>query len=288
MTDVNLDELMSGDGAAMPESTETTQIEQQPAETGQQRDEHGRFAAKATEEPAVVEPEQPAPTEHHAENGKGVPVKAVQEEREKRQAAQAEAETLRRELAELRGMVMAQRQPAPAAQPQQEAQPATLWDDPDNYLKSQLTPVQQQMNDMREFMSENLAVQAHGAETVNAAKAAIEQAARTPEGQRVIAEMMQSRHPYDDLVKWHKKQQTLSQVGDDPNAWLEAELEKRLADPTYQAKVLERIRGNAASNTSRSQPSTSLPPSLSRIPTGGNQADDGDMSDGALFTHALR
>ncbi|OAP40363.1 hypothetical protein AU381_00090 [Sinorhizobium glycinis] len=282
-----LDEIMSGVGDAMPE---TTDIQQQPEQTGQQRDEHGRFAAKA-EEPAVVEPEQPAAIEPHAENGNKVPVGAVQEERQKRQQAQQEAETLRRELAELRGQVTLltqQRQQPAQAQPQQEQQPATLWDDPDNYLKSQLTPVQQQMNDMREFMSENLAVQAYGAETVNAAKAAIEAAARTPEGQHAIQQMMQSRHPFDNLVKWHKRQQTLSQVGDDPQAWLQAELEKKMADPAFQAQVIERARNGAVQNTTRSQPNTSLPPSLSRIPTGGNQAEDGDMSDGALFSHALR
>jgi hypothetical protein len=183
-------------------------------------------------------------------------------------------------------MVQATRQPAP--QPQQEQQPASLWDDPDAYLKTQLNPVQQQMMEMKEFMSENLAVQTHGEETVTAAKQAIEQAARTPEGQQVIQKMMQSRHPFDELVKWHKQQAAISRVGNDPDAWFQAEYEKRLADPAEQAKILERIRSGAASNTNRSQPVTSLPPSLSRLPAGGNQPQDNDMSDGALFSHATR
>lgn len=288
MTDISLDEILSGDGNAMPETT-TTEV-QQPADTGQQRDEQGRFAAKA--DAPVIEFEQPGEpitTDQMPQHGE-VPVGAVKAEREKRQAAQAEAETLRRELAELRGQVTLltqQRQPAEQT-PQQEQQPPALWDDPDGFIKSQLTPFEKQMADMREFMSENMAVQQFGAEKVEAAKQAIEQAARTPEGQQIVRQMMQSRHPYGDLMQWHQRQQALATVGNDPQAWLQAELEKRMADPAFQAQVIERARGGAVQNGNRQQPVTSLPPSLSRIPTGGNAAEDNDMSDGALFAHATR
>jgi hypothetical protein len=281
-----LDEIMSGDSVAAPE------IQQEP-QANQPRDEGGRFAPKPGDAPvAEVAPaavEQPAITEEQPHSGGNVPVGAVQDERQKRQAAQQRADDLEKQLAVLQGqvtMLSQQRQPAP--QPQQEQQPASLWDDPDAYLKTQLNPVQQQMMEMKEFMSENLAVQTHGAETVTAAKQAIEQAARTPEGQQVIQKMMQSRHPFDELVKWHKQQAAISRVGSDPDAWFQAEYEKRLADPAEQAKILERIRTGAASNTNRSQPVTSLPPSLSRLPAGGNQPQDTDMSDGALFSHATR
>lgn len=285
MDDINLDELMSGDGEAVPAAIE----EQQPQEqAGQLRDEHGRFASTA-EEPAPVGGEQAQP-EHPADTGKGVPVGAVQAEREKRQAAQAENETLRRELAELRGQVtqLSQQRHQPTPQPQQDQAPASLWDDPDAYLKSQLTPVEKQIADMREFMSESMAVQQYGAEKVSAAKQAIEQVANTPEGAQVIRQLMQSRHPYVDLVQWHERQQTLATVGNDPQAWLQAELEKKMADPAFQAQVIERARSGAVQNGNRQQPITSIPPSLSRVPAGANQADDGDMSDGALFANALR
>lgn len=289
MTDISLDEILSGDGNAMPETTDIQQTELQPADSGQQRDEHGRFAPKA-ETPAIVEPEQPGAIETHAENGNKVPVGAVQEERAKRQEAQRRADDLERQLAELRGQVTLltqQRQPAEQT-PQQEQQPPALWDDPDGFIKSQLTPFEKQMADMREFMSENMAVQQFGAEKVEAAKQAIERAARTPEGQQIVRQMMQSRHPYGDLMQWHQRQQALATVGNDPQAWLQAELEKRMADPAFQAQVIERARGGAVQNGNRQQPVTSLPPSLSRIPTGGNAAEDNDMSDGALFAHATR
>lgn len=287
MADINseLDAILSDDGSTAPADTTTQVTETPPVEaTSQPRDETGKFAPKQVDIPAVVEPVADSHQQHDKPNN-GVPVRAVQEERQKRQEAEASAEALRREIAELRGMVQARNQPA---QPKQEQQPATLWDDPDGYLKSQLSPVQSQMMEMKEFMSENLAVQAHGAESVAAAKAAIEQAARTPEGQQVIQKMMQSRHPFDDLVKWHKQQEAMQRVGSDPDAWLETEMEKRLSDPAYQAKILERIRGTAASNTDRSNPAINLPPSLSGLPSGGNSAGDNDVSDAALFSQALR
>ncbi|NOV17877.1 hypothetical protein E5S70_17650 [Ensifer adhaerens] len=290
MTDISLDELMSGDGTATPETTtEIQQTELQPAETGQQRDEHGRFAPKA-ETPAIVEPEQPGAIETHAENGNKVPVGAVQAERDKRQAAQHEAETLRRELAELRGQVTlltTQRQ-QPAQQPQEEKAPASIWDDPDNFIQSQLSPVQQQMQEMREMMWESQAAQAHTAEKLEAAKTAAQALAGTPAGQQLHSEIMAGGNPYSNLVKWHERQQTLATVGSDPQAWLQAELAKKMADPAFQAEVIALARGGAVQNGNRSQPVTSIPPSLSRIGTGGNAADDGDVSDGALFSHATR
>jgi len=288
MADINseLDAILSDDGSTASTDTTTQVVETPPVEaTTQPRDETGKFAPKPGDIPAVAEPVIDAHQQPDKPNN-GVPVRAVQEERQKRQEAEASAEALRREIAELRGMVQARNQPAPPKQEQQA--PATIWDDPDGFLKSQLTPMQSQMMEMKEFMSENLAVQTYGEEKVNAAKQAIEQAARTPEGQQVIQKMMQSRHPFDDLVKWHKQQETMQRVGSDPDAWLEAEMEKRLADPVYQAKVLERIRGTAASNTDRSNPAISLPPSLSGLPAGGNTAPAADMSDAALFSNALR
>lgn len=286
-----LDEIMSGasDAASANTAETTTTTVEAPASeaAGQPRDETGRFASHQSgqsEAPAATT--EPNAAEHQ-EPGKGVPVAALQAEREKARTARDEAEALRREIAELRGMVTAQRQPA-SAQPAAEAAPATIWDNPDGYVDSRLTPIQQQLMDQREFLSETLAVQAHGAEAVDAAKKAIEQVAATPEGQQIIRKMMQSRHPFNDLVSWHKQQAAIQRVGNDPDAWLEAEMEKRLSDPTYQAQILERIRGSAAQNTSRTQPVTSLPPSLSRMPGGANAAADNDMSDGSLFSHATR
>ncbi|MEV5054666.1 hypothetical protein MRBLRH13_000247 [Agrobacterium radiobacter] len=279
-----LEEILSGDSNAAPVDTTTT--------TERTRDEAGRFAAQTDTQPPVTQTTADADATDHpddvAQHQNGVPVRAVKDEREKRQAAQAEAEQLRREMAELKGQITLlsqQRQPAPP--PQQEQQPVSLWDDPESYLKGQLSPVQQQLEEVREMILENQASQVHGAEKLQAAKSAAEALDQAGKA-NLHRQLMAGGNPFDNLVKWHQQQETMKRVGDDPDAWLQAELEKRLSDPAEQAKILERIRSGAAANTSRSQPTTALPPSLSRLPAGGNAAIDSDASDAALFSHATR
>ena len=270
-----LDEIMSGDGEAVSEPI------QQEQPQGQNRDDHGRFAATQTEPPI----EEGAATEEHPATG-GIPTQRLKAEADKRREAEASVEALRRELAELRGTVQASRQPAP--QPQQEQTPASLWDDPDAYMQSQLTPVQQQMQEMREMLWENQATTVHGADKIAAAKEAAGVLAGTPQGRLLHQQITANGNPYDNLVKWHQQQQVMSRIGNDPDAWLQAEIEKKMNDPEFLAQAMERARASATSSVNRASPTTSLPPSLSRIPTGGNAAADNDMSDGAIFSHAMR
>jgi len=274
------DSVASGNPAPelQPEPTPAPQLDQH-------RDESGRFSQKPSE-PAraetLVEPVQ-QPQETPADNKGGVPVGAVQAEREKRQAAQQEAEALRRELAELRGMVMAQRQPTPQT-PQQEQKPASIFEDPDAYLQSQLNPVQQTVQELREELWESRAAVVHTQATVDAAKAAAE-ALDPVSKQNLHRQLMAGGNPFDILVKWHKQQETLSKVGGDPDAWLNAEIEKRLSDPTFLAQAVERARAGAtpAPGNRQQQPVTSIPPSLARLPAGGNAPPQGDTSDAAMF-----
>ncbi len=271
-------------GAAAPEDAETQTPVVEQTQTTQPRADDGRFSAKQPEKVVVTEEDiKPAAgTETQPQNG-GVPVKAVQAEREKRQAAEADAEALRREIAELRGMVMAR--PQPSAQPQQEPQkPASLWDDPDAYLQGQLNPVQSQLQETREMLLELQASQVHGADKVVAAKKAAEALFGTPAGQALAQQITASGNMFDNLVKWHQQQETLSRVGGDPDAWLNAELEKKMNDPAFLAQAIDRARASAASNTSRSAPRTEFAPSLSSLPSGGNAPAGGeDTSDQALF-----
>jgi hypothetical protein len=278
------DSTISGEGSAQANPDPVHQEQhQQPARP---RDEGGKFAPKPQEiQPVANAPviETPAPGNEPAPNGNGtVPVSAVQAEREKRQTAQHEAEALRREIAELRGMVQANRQPAPM--PQQETTPVTIWDDPDGFLKGQIAPLQNQFEEMREMLWESQATQRHTAEAVQAAKDAATAVFGTPQGAALHQQITASGNPFDNLVKWHKQQQAFARVGDDPDAFIAAEIEKRMSDPAFLASAVERARAGATSNANRSQPLTNLPPSLSRLPAGGNAPIEGDVGDGALFT----
>jgi hypothetical protein len=280
MTDnTGMDDFMSitsGDGA-----TSEPEIQHEP----HQRDEAGRFAPKVEEPAPAIEPSADTLVQHEEPHNQGnIPPARLKAEAEKRREAEADAAALRREIAELRGMVTATRQPV--AQPQQEAAPATLWDDPDAYLKNQLSPIQSALLNQKAEFSKMIAVEKHGEEVFSAAENALETAAGTPEGQAFIQKLREAAHPAEELIKWHKQQQNISRVGNDPDAWLNAEIEKRLNDPAFLAQAVERHRAGGASNTnaSRSPPLTNIPPSLSRIPSGGNAAPAGDESDGALFS----
>ncbi|TPM37044.1 hypothetical protein [Mesorhizobium sp. B2-3-2] len=283
MTGTELDDILADNGPQEEQATTTQTTD------GQQRDEQGRFAPKVEAEaaPAVQADQQQV----EAEAGK-VPQQALHASREKEREARQEAETLRNQIAEMRGQIqlLSQRGQAPAPKTAEPEKPVDFWESPDGYIANALTPVQQQLQQQNERFSKMIAVQTHGKETVdNAFKAFVEAAQANPGAYAgEYQAMMKSEHPYDSLVNWHKRQQTLSTVGNDPNAWLEAELEKRLSDPAYQAKVMERIRGAAAGNTNRSNPVTNLPPSLNRLPAGGNAPGEADLSDAGLFANALR
>lgn len=275
------DSITTGNGKIEQDPTPAPAISDTSTQPAPNRDDNGRFAANPVEPEAPAQPnvEATPQPETHAENKGGVPVGAVQAEREKRQAAQHEAETLRRELAELRGMVMARQQPA--AQPQQPTAPASIWDDPDTYLASQINPVQQELQQTREMLMEMQASQTHGAEVVAAAKEAAKSLFGTPEGKAIAAK---GGNIFDNVVQWHKQQQAYARVGSDPDAWLNSEIEKRLSDPTFLAQAVERARGGAQAAVSRTNPVTNVPPSLSRIPAGGNQPGNGaPENDDSLF-----
>jgi hypothetical protein len=275
------DSVVSGNPAPEPQPEPT------PQPSPQQRDDSGRFTSQQADPPAqpvapVVEPQPNAP-EQPASNGNAVPVGAVQAEREKRQEAQREAEALRREIAELRGMVQAVRQPTP--QPQQEKQPVSIFENPDEYLQSQLTPVQQTVQELREELWESRAAGIHTQEAVDAAKEAANALAGTPQGKALHQQITAGGNPFDNLVKWHKQQQAYARVGNDPEAWLQSEIDKKLADPAFLAQAMERARAAATPVPgSRQPPVTSIPPSLSRLPAGGNAPPAGDQSDAALFS----
>ncbi|KAA0697423.1 hypothetical protein DTW90_18505 [Neorhizobium sp. P12A] len=285
-----LDELLSDASLETPAAAQQQQENQPaPADTGRARDEQGRFIQTQQEQqPTAQQPETTTGQPDPSGQAGGVPVRAVQDEREKRREAEANAEALRREIAELRGMVTAQRQPQ--QQHQQEKQPVALWDDPDAFLREQLSPFQSEIQQMREELWESRATALHGADKVEAAKKAAEAmvAANPMNGKLLHQQITASGNPFDNLVKWHQRQQAMTTVGDDPEKWFQSKLEQLLTDPAKQAEILERIRSGAPSIQNNGKPITNFAPSLSRMPSGGNQAPDNDMSDGALFSFATQ
>lgn len=258
------DSVISGERNAEPAPSE-------PAAQEPVRDEQGRFAETPKQEQPVAETTvQPAvvPTPE------GVPVAAVQDERRKRQDAERRADELERRLAALEAK--------PATQtPAQQETPATIWDDPDAFLKGQLNPINGAVSELREMIMESRAEGIYGAEKVAAAKAAAEALKGTPQANALVSELQsKGGNLFSNLVQWHERQQTLETVGNDPMAWAE----KLLDNPEFLAKAMAKANGAPVAQNQSNAPIVKLPPSLSRIPaSGGNNAVQEVQSDGDVF-----
>jgi hypothetical protein len=266
---------------------QTDVADQAQAETGtevteQARDEQGRFATQ-TEQAQ----EQAGQATQAAEPGDDaqVPSWRMRELREERDAAvrrsQETEQRLMRQIAELQGRV-----------PKQEAQPAPdVFEDPNKFLEhgvsQAVNPIKSEMVQLREFYSRREAVREFGQERVDAAYKAIADGmqSRDPEVFATYQRAMQSMDPFGEIVRWHQQKSVYQQIGNDPEAWFNKQLEERLAkDPAFQAKLLgqaqQQVRGTqgAAPNVVR------LPPSLNKVGSAtGSTAASGDVSDSDLF-----
>lgn len=245
-----------------------------------QRDEHGRFAPKA-QEPAQPEPVQERPEP----KTEGIPSWRLKEEAEARRAAEERASRVEREIAELRQQLTQSTKKAEPEQPAPEP-----WDPGyTEYVQNQAAAaVQARYEAAIQAMAKETAYARHTEEVVTAAEKAFIEAnnSRTLD-QADFHRVMNSPNRYSAVVEWHKRQQVFSTVGNDPNAWLEKQLEERLKDPAYQAQLLDRIRGTAQPQPG-TRPVTQLPPSLNKTTRAAASAEDDDDSDAGLLKSALR
>lgn len=259
----SLDDIMSGRGEPASEETTApvTTESATPAPTeaaGASRDEQGRFAAKQTD--AVVEEPQATPAAPSQQLSGHVPIQALDAERGKRKEAEERYERDMRRMQELERQIQLLSNPPKPTEPPKP--PPALWDDPDGYLQHQLTPVQQQMQEMREVLQETQAISTHGAAKVQAAKQAAEALFNTPQGAALGRELMAGGNPFDNLVKWHERQTMNAEIGGD----LEA----------YKAKLRQQIMDEIASQQQpqpapipQPAPAPNLPTAFAKTPAGG-------------------
>lgn len=239
------------------------------------RDEQGRFAPRDKQEQPADEPSQDQPQEQAGEEQSGrqatVPHQALHAAREEAKALKEQSRAFESQLAEIRAQnQFLMQQYGQRQQPQPEPQPAPDWyQDPDaafqHYVGQALNPVQQAVAQQREGFSEMLAVEKFGAEAVQAARSELEQYARAnPQAARFDWQrIMASPHPYGELVSWHKQRATLNRVGSDPDAFIQAEVERRLAEMGHQAAPQQ-----AATPQPRSAPGN-MPSSFAAARNGG-------------------
>lgn len=250
---------------------------------GPPRDDQGRFAPKAEEAPAP----EPVAAEPQGKDEAYVPSWRLRELREEREAAIERAnrieESYQRQLQELQARL-----------PKQEpAKAPDVFEDPNAFLQhgvqQAVDPINSKVTSLVENFSKKWAIKEHGAEKVDAAYAWMKEGmlTRNPEVMAIYQRAMSSDDPYEHIVAGHQKQAVFSKIGNDPDAWFQQELERRMADPQFTAAQLQRIQSGVRTPSAPNQ--IKLPPSIGRVPSSQAASDDaGDMSDGSLFAHAIR
>lgn len=258
-----------------------------PADEGQPRTPDGKFASKEPEksEPQTVATaaDKPAETTEKEKDG-WIPAWRVRQMKEEgEQRAAAEASELRRRIAQLE---------KPAETKKQEIPDPLL--DYEGYHRTLIEQFRSELRAERGNLSLRSARKSDPETFDKAYAAAAEAIAR---GDRLTQQRIgNSDDPGEELIAWHKENETRREVGNDPNAYVQRKLDEALKDPAFLAKAIEAAKAAANGTASTSQtnggtrPVVKLPPSL----TGAARADaasgteDGDlMSDGALFTQAL-
>ena len=227
----DLDQIMS----ERPQEHEQNQPEQQqtpPAQDqqGQPRDDQGRFAGQqpAPEAPQVI-PEAAKPPEGF------IPIQALDarlsKTEEKYQAM------LREQAMDFQRQMAALQQQQPKPEPPKKVE---FFEDPDAAFDSRLQqavgPIQQGQQQIVENFSKMMAADKFGEETVNTALAEMTRRVNdNPQAMRFdYQRIMSSPHPYGELVKWHKAQTALNEIGDDPKAFREKLRAELLAEMQSQ------------------------------------------------------
>jgi hypothetical protein len=288
ITDQELFDQANADEVPVDEPVAETIAETEQADRA--RDEQGRFAAKAADEPETPVAAETAARPAVDDNAPQVPSWRVREiNDEKRQIAERLAAKEAAEASwQAERQQMLQRLAAlekPPAQPEKVERPDPLLD-PEGYAKAIREEIRQEAIAERREESLQRAHKTYKTEFEEAYAAAQKQ---VDPGLR--ARMQQSRDPGETLIEWHREQKTRAEVGNDLAAFREREQERLLSDPAFLAKAIEKARGVAqpATQPGAKVPSaTSLPPSLTRATNASTitSADDNDVSDEGLWRHA--
>jgi len=158
--------------------------------------------------PPAAEPEKPH----------DVPITALLDEREKRQSAQRELDEIRKQNAALTQMLQ-QMQQKPEEKPD-------FFTDPEAALAARVQPLERQIEQrlaaQKLEMSRVLAIKDFGEETVNEVIAFFDQ--YPAESQKMMGEAL----PFHSAVKFMKRQKALEAMGEDPEAWIEQQVQSRL------------------------------------------------------------
>lgn len=239
------------------------------------------------ETPAEAAPEAPqsAPAaEAQPSQTESIPSWRLREEADARRAAEDRERQLQARLTQIETHM---RQQAPDPK-----KPAPNWfEDPQGAMQAAMEayfqPIRAEQHRYFMQMSRSQAEIKHGADNVALAEKVFMEAKNKGildpmDFERVV----QAPNRFDACVEWYKRLHALHTVGTDPNAWWQKQFEERMADPKFQAEVMEKIRGSAAARPA----ATKLPPSLSKSTAAASNGEGsiGDMTNESLWQAAMK
>ena len=185
---------------------------------------------------------------------------------------------------------------------------------------------QMYMMKIKDDVSRTQANMQFGEQEVNAALAQMQQVRQTPQGNFVFQQIMQSGHPYGELVKWHQTvraqaaigarsarqsgagsgvarahgrscrrrlrapawQGAQAAIGADPQAWLRQQQQAWAENEKVQDYVMQ-LRAKRLGAQQGNPPNVQLPPSLSSVRSSSGRMDNGgDLSSASLYDFATK
>ena len=148
------------------------------------------------------------------------------------------------------------------------------------------------MMKIKDDLSREQANMQFGAQEVNAALEQMRQIRQTPQGDFVFNQIMQSGHPYGQLVQWHRQARAQAAIGADPQAWLRQQQQTWAQDEKVQDYIADlRAKRLAAQQGAQGRPQNvvQLPPSLSSVRSSSGRMDNGgDLSSASLYDFATK
>jgi hypothetical protein len=222
----DLESILSGDASASAAETDTNT--QQAADLVAQ--------AQDTAQTSQTDDAGADADDGQQDDGQGtVPLAALQAERQKAKRYTEQVAEFERQLRQQSELIAQLVGRLPQNQPQQQTEEvdrfSQLVADPDAYLGQQLTPVMAEIARTREVYSRRDAERAHGADKVQEAYQALDQAIRAGKlnGNAVRAQLQRSIDPYGEIMEWHRNYQIVSDP-DTYRAKMEQEIEARLLE----------------------------------------------------------
>jgi ribosomal protein L29 len=276
--------------------------------------------AEAAAALAAAEAGKKPPVAAEPPEGGRVPSGKLREANEARRAAEAERDALKAQiekggetkaladkldlaLREIDNLKRAPRTEARAPEPPKAEVIPDIFEDPKGFrdhltkeFQTELSNTRAQLANQRVETSMAIAHAIHKDVFADAFAAINKLNVENPEDRVTVQRIYNSPNPGEALVGWHKRQQTLSEVGDDPAAYrarIAKETREALAkDPEFRKQLVAELRGEAnVGDDGNPRTTTRLPRSLARaqgsnVGSDRGAADAGDGSPQAIANSA--